>query len=108
MATPEIVFGAGIFTSPYVNSAQEAQEYLNLVEELGIKTLDTAAVYGESERWLGENKAAGRFTIDTKYPGAMSPEPSSKDVVVATGKESLKKLATSQVCLPKYFEAKQT
>jgi aryl-alcohol dehydrogenase-like predicted oxidoreductase len=98
MATPIIAFGGGIFTPPYVKDVEEVQEYLDLLAELGIKIIDTAALYGESEKFLGEKKAASRFTIDTKHPGLMQPEPSTKDVVIASGKESLKKLATSQVC----------
>lgn len=97
MAAPTIVFGGGIFTPPYVNSADEVQEYLDLLPELGIKTIDTAALYGQSEKYLGEKEAHKKFTIDTKHPGIMSEEPSTKDVVVASGKESLKKLGTSQV-----------
>lgn len=99
MATPTIVFGGGIFTSPWVNSADELQPYLDVLKELDIKTIDTAALYGESEKFLGDKKAATQFTIDTKHPGVMSPELSTKDVVVASGKESLKKLGASQVCL---------
>ncbi|KAI7774831.1 hypothetical protein LA080_007763 [Diaporthe eres] len=97
MATPAIVFGGGILTAPYVKDADETQEYLDLLGELGIKIIDTAALYGQSETFLGEKGAASKFTIDTKHPGIMSPEPSTKDVVIASGKESLKKLATSQV-----------
>lgn len=100
MTAAKLVFGGGIFTAPYVPSVDEVREYLDLLEEFGIKVIDTAAVYGDSEKFLGETKAASRFTIDTKNPGAMNPEPSTKDVVVAAGKESLKKLATSQVCSP--------
>lgn len=98
MAAPTIVFGGGILTPPYVKDADEVEEYLNLLEELGVKIIDTAALYGESEKFLGETKAASRFTIDTKHPGFMNPEVSTKDVVIASGKESLKKLGTSQVC----------
>lgn len=97
MATPATVFGGGIFTAPFVESAEEVQEYLDLLEELGIKIIDTAAMYGDSEKLLGETKAASKFNIDTKHPGGMNSEPSTKDVVVASGKGSLEKLATSQV-----------
>lgn len=97
MATPAIVFGGGILSPPYVKDADEVQEYLDLLEELGIKIIDTAALYGQSETFLGEKGAASKFTIDTKHPGVMNPEPSTKEVVIASGKESLKKLGTSQV-----------
>jgi aflatoxin B1 aldehyde reductase len=98
MAPPSIVFGGGIFTAPYLHSLEEVQEYLDVLEELGIKTIDTAKLYGNSEVFLGEAKAASRFTIDTKHPAFMNDKPSTKDVVIASGKESLKRLGTSQVC----------
>lgn len=98
MAAPTIVFGGGILTPPYVKDVDETEEYLKLLEELGVKIIDTAAIYGQSEKFLGEKGAANRFTLDTKHPGFMNPEPSTKDVVIASGKESLKKLGTSQVC----------
>ncbi|KAG8163954.1 hypothetical protein KVR01_005872 [Diaporthe batatas] len=97
MATPNFAFGGGIFMAPEFKSSEDVQEYLSVLEEHGIKIIDTSAIYGKSEQFLGEAKAASRFTIDTKAPGAMSPEPSTKDVVVAAGKNSLEKLRTSQV-----------
>lgn len=100
MATPTIVFGGGILTPPYVKDADETEEYLKLLEELDVKIIDTAALYGESEKYLGENGAPKRFTIDTKHPGIMNSEPSTKDVVIASGKESLRRLGTSQVRSP--------
>lgn len=99
MAVPTFAFGGGIFSPPKFRSGKDVQEYLDVLEEFGIKIVDTAAMYGESEKLLGEANAPSQFTIDTKHPGAMHPEPSTKDVVVASGKESLKKLGTSQVCV---------
>lgn len=99
MATPTFAFGGGVFTPPSCNSSGDVEEFLRLLEECGIKIIDTGAIYGESEKLLGEAKAASRFTIDTKAPGGLGPEPSTKDVVAAYGKESLEKLGTSQVCI---------
>lgn len=93
-----IVFGAGSFNANGgFKSAQEIKPMLDALKELGIEDLDTATRYLESEQWLGENNAASQFQIGTKHPGLGSPEPSTKEVVVATGKESLQKLKTQQV-----------
>lgn len=70
---------------------------LDIIEEQGIKNIDSSAVYGKCEQYLGELNASDRFTIDTKLPGVAGPEPSTKDVVIATGEKSLGKLNTTQV-----------
>lgn len=79
------------------SSLEEIEETLKLLEEGGVRTIDTARIYGSSEELLGKTKASSRFSIDTKYPGGFSPEPSSKVTVIATGEESLRKLQTTQV-----------
>lgn len=79
-------------------SSEEIKPFLDAVHELGIQDLDTATAYQESEAWLGENKAASRFAnISTKYPGMAFPSLATKDQVLAIGKASLEKLATTQV-----------
>lgn len=94
----KIIFGAGSFNKMIgYQSAEDIKGMLDLIGELGIKDLDTATVYGESESWLGENKAASRFDIGTKYPGVAWPEPATEDQVISVGKSSLEKLATKQV-----------
>lgn len=80
------------------NSAEDVSRLLDVIEEYGIKEIDTAAMYGESEKLMGEAKAPSRFLIGTKLAGGGSPVPSTKDAVIAQGKESLRKLGTDQVC----------
>jgi aflatoxin B1 aldehyde reductase len=93
----QIVFGTVTFLNPPV---EEVVEWLNLLEELDIKVVDTAEIYGASEQVLGKAGAASRFTIDTKFPGGASPKISTKDAVIEGCKESLKKLGTDAVSAP--------
>lgn len=80
------------------SSADDVAKWLKTIEELGISVIDTAEAYGASEQLLGEVGAASRFTIDTKMLSAFGPQPSTKDAVLSSGKESLKKLKTDSVC----------
>ncbi|KUI53343.1 Aflatoxin B1 aldehyde reductase member 3 [Cytospora mali] len=97
MTGAKVVFGAGAFTSGNGFDSEKVKDILEVIEELGIKTIDTSACYDESEEFLGENCASTRFTIDTKLPGLQGPDPSTKEVVITTGNESLEKLKTKQV-----------
>jgi aryl-alcohol dehydrogenase-like predicted oxidoreductase len=78
-------------------SAADASEALSLLEEGGVRTIDTARIYTNSEHFLGEVNGASRFAIDTKYPGGFAPNPSSKEDVIARIEESLRELKTDQV-----------
>jgi aflatoxin B1 aldehyde reductase len=81
MSGLKIVFGAaGLNPGSAFPDAAAANEALDLLESLGIKNLDTAQLYGASEKNLGEYKAGDRFIIDTKSKGgfdrssALKPE----------------------------------
>lgn len=93
----QLIFGGASFRDEASSSLEEVEETLKLLEEEGVRTIDTARMYGCSEELLGRAKASSRFSIDTKYPGGFSPEPSSEETVIATGEESLRKLQTTQV-----------
>ncbi|KAH8902860.1 Aldo/keto reductase [Coniochaeta sp. PMI_546] len=90
----KIVFGGAAFMS---GSVDDVTDWLKTLEEAGITTIDTAQIYGASEELLGKAGAASRFSIDTKHPSGFSPQPSTKDVVVNSCKESLQKLKTNAV-----------
>ncbi|EXJ83354.1 alcohol dehydrogenase [Capronia coronata CBS 617.96] len=93
-----VVFGTASFGNyePFIS-----EEYLNKVfstlEAHKIKNLDTAQLYGKSEERLGEVKAAEKFTIDTKWTGGWTPGWATKENIISSAKESLKKLGTKQV-----------
>jgi len=65
-ATPIIVFGGGAFMT---GTLEEGKAWLDLLQKLGIKQIDTARVYGDSEAVLGKLDAPKKFIIDTKVPG---------------------------------------
>lgn len=90
---PKIVLGGG----PFGNRATYDPNFLSVVVELGIKNIDTATIYNESEAVLGENDAPSRFVVDTKFPGGFGSEPSTKENIIKIGNESLKKLKTKTV-----------
>ena len=94
-----VVFGAaGIGNrEPFI-----AEDYLNSVfstlEAHNVKILDCAQLYGEAEKRLGEVKAGDRFTIDTKWVGGWQPGFATRENIVNSAKESIKKLGVKQVC----------
>ncbi|KAK4233197.1 Aldo/keto reductase [Achaetomium macrosporum] len=90
----KIVFGGGSF---FALSVEEVSQWLGILEELDIKTIDTAEIYGASEELLGKTGAAKRFTIDTKQPGGFGPLPATRDQVIKSGQASLQKLQTDAV-----------
>jgi diketogulonate reductase-like aldo/keto reductase len=97
----KIVFGGGAFIAGDAYEGNDKlSKFLDVIEELKIGTIDTAAGYGDSERLLGQNNAASRFTIDTKFSAGFTETPSSKDDIIKTGKESLEKLDTKTVSRP--------
>lgn len=94
----KVVFGTGAVgnNEPFIS-----EEYLNKIfstlEAHKVTTLDTAQLYGNSEQRLGELHAGDRFTIDTKWLGGWNAGWATKDNIVSSAKESLKKLGVKQV-----------
>lgn len=97
----ELVFGGGSFMSEDSYPVEEIKKALDILEDGGIKSIDTATIYAKSEELLGEVKAASRFAIDSKFPGGFSPEAATTDSIIATGESSLAKLKTDQVSMPR-------
>ncbi|PQE26653.1 aflatoxin B1 aldehyde reductase member 3 protein [Rutstroemia sp. NJR-2017a WRK4] len=89
----KVIFGGVAFAAP----VEVAQEWLKILEGLGIMNIDTAEAYGPSEEVLGNVNATSTFILDTKILGGLGPRPSTKDVVVESGTNSLKKLKTDTV-----------
>jgi aflatoxin B1 aldehyde reductase len=89
----KIVFGGAVFMA---RSVDEVTEWLKTLDELDIRVIDTAQLYGPSEEVIGKAGAASRFTIDTKTPGAWGPV-STKDVIIELGQGSLRKLKADAV-----------
>jgi aryl-alcohol dehydrogenase-like predicted oxidoreductase len=75
-------------------SPQEAARILDVAERAGVRLLDTAPAYGDSEEVLGSLRAAERFAIVTKTArlGAKGPEG-----VVASFERSLERLGATSL-----------
>ncbi|OKL63191.1 hypothetical protein UA08_01880 [Talaromyces atroroseus] len=95
----KIVFGGGAFMVPDGWTEEKLTELLDYLEKEGIDTIDSAEIYGESESMIGKSKAAARgFYIDTKVSGGLVPTVrATKETVIKSGEESLRKLAADQV-----------
>lgn len=89
----KVVFGGYVADC----SLKQIEEYLAVLEEAGVKNIDTAQMYGDSEKLLGQVHAASRFIIDTKHVGGGIPGESSKDKVITRAKQSLEDLQTDAV-----------
>lgn len=100
MSSPSIklVYGGALISSTGpISSAAQINELFEILRNAGINTIDTAQIYGDCEEILGQYQASSQFTIDTKHCGGWIKGQSSAKVVVARGKESLKKLQTNSV-----------
>lgn len=98
MASIKIIWGGGsIMDEVSYPTLESINEVLDVLQAKGIKTIDTAKLYNNSEELLGELHADSRFTIDSKYPGGFGPEPSTPESFVTTLNESLALLQTDQV-----------
>lgn len=98
MATNGIKLSYGTCQGPFLFAAEEeVKTWLDVIDEVGIKLIDAARVYGEAEVILAKTGAPSRFIIDTKVPGGAGEQPSTKDVVIAQGKESLRRLNVDSV-----------
>ncbi|PPJ51592.1 hypothetical protein CBER1_08477 [Cercospora berteroae] len=93
MSSPQIIFG-----SHQVGEAsdEELQRYVEILKKNNIKTIDTAKVYGESEKRLGDIEASKSFVVDTKSPSMIS-KPLSRDNLTTGIDESLALLKTKKV-----------
>ncbi|KAK9780243.1 putative Aldehyde reductase [Seiridium cardinale] len=85
--------------SPFFAGDRDSHEkWLDVLQEVGIDTIDAAQSYGETEANLGKLNASSRFTIDTKVSTSLGDgPPTTKDVVIKSGHESLEKLNTQSV-----------
>jgi aflatoxin B1 aldehyde reductase len=70
MSHPTYVFGSHQIES---FTKDDLQALLDILKSRGIRNIDTARIYGDSEKCLGEVKAAQSFIIDTKSP-AFAPK----------------------------------
>ncbi|KAJ5763866.1 hypothetical protein N7533_002547 [Penicillium manginii] len=92
----EIIYG-GFFAKYRGHTVETVKRVLQHLEHKRIAKIDTAAVYAESEEFLGLAGAANHFKIDTKFCGGLSELEPSRELVVKSCLESLSKLQTNCV-----------
>ncbi|KAK6076686.1 aldehyde reductase [Seiridium cupressi] len=93
--TAKLVIGCSPF---FAGDRDSHEKWLNVLQEVGMDTIDAAQSYGETEANLGKLNASSRFTIDTKVSTSLGDGPTTtKDVVLKSGHESLEKLNTQSI-----------
>ncbi|KAH8660458.1 NADP-dependent oxidoreductase domain-containing protein [Xylariales sp. PMI_506] len=96
MSGIQVLYGAGGAGS--WPSEVDGPKVLDVLDEFGITKIDTARIYGPSEKLIGERGAAARIGIDTKHPGGFAKETrATKENVLEVAKISFDLLKTDQV-----------
>ena len=95
-ATPKIVWGTSHMREVPLESAKE---YLAVAERLGIKEIDTARRYGDSEEKLGKLEAGKKFILQTKIPGRQ-PGTQTRQAVLEAQETSFGLLKVDKVGTP--------
>jgi aryl-alcohol dehydrogenase-like predicted oxidoreductase len=93
MAPINLIWGGGSITDeesyPTLDSINTA---LDILQANGVKTIDIARIYKNSEERLGQVNASSRFAIDTKHPGGFAPEANSQELIGSIVSQSLNAL----------------
>ncbi|ETI27209.1 hypothetical protein G647_09892 [Cladophialophora carrionii CBS 160.54] len=94
----KVVFGAASIGNrePWIEK-EYLEKAFDILLKHGVNTLDSAQLYGESEKRLGELNAGDKFIIDTKWLGGWQPGWATKENIVNTAKSSVEKLKVKQV-----------
>ncbi|KAL4865524.1 hypothetical protein BDV12DRAFT_200056 [Aspergillus spectabilis] len=86
----ELVFGGACWSSETdFGGTSKQKAALALLHSSGVKTIDTAVIYGSNESILGQLNAAKTHAIDSKFPGGFGPELATKEAIIATALKSL-------------------
>lgn len=94
----QILFGgAGVGNTEKFKTADDVKPFFDVLKKQGVTKIDTAHLYGNSETYLGEVKAGDSFTFDTKWLGGFGPGNVTKDKMIASAKDSIRKLGVAQV-----------
>ncbi len=93
-----VVFGGSSIGNrdPFITQA-DLEDLFKVLKKHDVKIIDSAQLYGKSEAKLGESKAGHGFTIDTKWPGGAPAGWATRENVVNSAIESVKKLDIPQV-----------
>ncbi len=94
MSSIKIVFGAawGLWTND-----ETGPKLLDILREEGIREIDTARGYVDSEKKIGERGAAQEFIIGTKFSGVWAKQPANREEILKSAATSLELLKTDKV-----------
>jgi len=94
-----VVFGtATVGNYEPFSKPEDLEKVYSILLKHGVKILDTAQLYGNSQATLGATKAGEKFTIDTKWVGGFKESGwSTHENIVKSGKDSIEKLGVKQV-----------
>ncbi|KAF5575610.1 aldehyde reductase [Fusarium pseudocircinatum] len=93
----KVVLGSGAFWTKDQWTAAGVKTYLDALAAGGVKEIDSAQAYGDSELVLGDNGAPKKFEVSTKLPVIMDPGSYRRDEVVTRTQKSLERLRVDQV-----------
>ncbi|KAL6235500.1 hypothetical protein BDW75DRAFT_209237 [Aspergillus navahoensis] len=98
MSPVELVFGGGSFMNETdYGNLEGKREALSLLQVAGVTHIDSAKVYNDCEKFLGQLGAAKTHSIDSKYSWAIQPGESTKEAIIASADKSLELLQTDQI-----------
>ncbi|KAL4899971.1 hypothetical protein BDW74DRAFT_171211 [Aspergillus multicolor] len=98
MSPAGLVFGGGSFMNETDYSNLEGKrEALALLQAADVKTMGSAKVYQDCEKFLGQLEAPKTHAIDSKYSWAIQQGPSTKEAILESANKSLELLKTDQL-----------
>ncbi|KAK5127092.1 hypothetical protein LTR85_008452 [Meristemomyces frigidus] len=89
---PNVFGGAMVGEGRAFFTNESIKEAFDIMEKGDCKTVDTAALYGQSEELLGKAGVGERFVVDTKHKGGFQPGYATKENVIADADNSEKML----------------
>lgn len=94
----KVIFGtAGFGNTEKYGKPEDVQPIFEGLDKHGVTHLDTAQLYGNSETYLGQVKAGEKYGLDTKWFGGFKAGTATKDGVIESAKDSIKKLGVKKV-----------
>ncbi|KAH8900747.1 aldehyde reductase [Thozetella sp. PMI_491] len=94
MSGVKVVYGAAW---PSWSSDETGPKILDILREEGVKEIDTARGYTNSEEKIGQRNASSEFAIGTKFSGVWAGVPATREEIWNSATTSLEMLKTDQV-----------
>nr|POF26221.1 oxidoreductase siro [Quercus suber] len=93
----QTIYGGAAIRPDYgFGKPERLEQVFSILTAAGVKTIDTAALYGPSEELLGQAHVGEKFTVDTKTKGSfVTQDGASRENVIADAKNSRAMLGTT-------------